>query len=486
MQAKLYLSAEGLQAAFGERALFTLDQLQIYEGDRIGLVGMNGAGKTTLLRLLSGELAPESGRIRRYCVPFYFQQFADFRGSSASQEALSRFGVSRVEDQSSVSGGEAERLRLADLFSAERAFLLIDEPTSNLDRDGIRLLDEKLSSVSTFILISHDRALLNRQCSRILEIENKTVTAYDGNYDAYMLQKEQARARALTEYEQYTEEISRLRFACQEKKQQARQADRRPKKKSSSDAKAQDFSATRRSAGGKAQGLERSARNIQQRIEHMDVKERPREPPVIRPDFRLTDPPQGRIILQADHLTFAYPNGRTIFDDAAFTLYRGSRTALLGPNGAGKTTLFRLIARGDLIRAAPKARLGFFHQDLSDLRDVHTVLESVMRDSIQKENVVRSTLARLLFTARDLNKQVAVLSGGEKIRLCFARLFTGSANVLILDEPTNYLDIPSIEALQKMFSEYEGTLLFASHDSAFVQAVATARLQIENCKIKAL
>ena len=483
MNANLYLSADHVSVSFGDRILFTLDSLRIYEGDRIGLVGLNGSGKTTLLRLLSGELMPDEGTVRRLCTPFCFQQFADAGKNDATPEALSRLGVVSLQGQPAVSGGEAERLRLAEMFSTDRAFLLMDEPTSNLDQDGIRLLDERLSSIRTIVLVSHDRMLLNHQCNRILEIEQGTITAYDGNYDDYMLQKQQARARAQTEYEQYTEEMDRLKNAWHKKKEQARQVVRKPRGKSSSDAKTQEFTATHRSPGGKARMLERSARNIQQRMDHMEVKERPRELPAIRPDFRLTDPPQNRIILQAEHLSFSYPNGRVIFDDTAFQLDRGSRTALLGPNGAGKTTLFHLIREGELVRAVPKARLGFFYQDLSDLRDDHTVLESVMRTSVQQESVVRRVLARLLFSARDIQKRVQILSGGEKIRLSFARLFTSAANVLILDEPTNYLDIPSVEALEQLFSEYEGTMLFASHDEAFVRAVATDRLMIRDQKI---
>ena len=136
-----------------------------------------------------------------------------------------------------------------------------------------------------------------------------------------------------------------------------------------------------------------------------------------------------------------------------------------------------------MIRSVPKAHLGFFHQDMSGLKEKETVLESVMRESVQKEGVVRSVLAQLLFSARDINKPVYILSGGEKIRLCFARLFTSAANVLILDESTNYLDIPSVEALEKLFSEYEGTMIFTSHDETFVSAVATERLVIRNHKI---
>ena len=477
MNANLYLSADHISVSFGGRKVFDLERLRIYEGDRIGLVGSNGSGKTTLLHLLSGMLQPEEGIVKRFCTPFYFQQFADATQNDASSEALSRLGVNSLQEQQAVSGGEAERLRLAELFSADRAFLLLDEPTSNLDRDGIRLLDERLRSVQTIVLVSHDRMLLNHQCKRILEIERGAVTEYEGNYDDYVFLKQQAKARAITEYEQYTEEISRLKNVCQKKKEKARQLSRKPRGMSNSEAKVREFTASHRSAASKSQMLERSARNIQQRMEHMEVKEKPRELPVIRPDFQLTDPPQNKIILEAEHLSFSYPNGRVIFDDAVFRLPRGSRTAVLGPNGAGKTTLFRLIQQGDKIRSVPKARLGFFHQDLSGLKEKETVLESVMSGSI---------LARLLFSARDIEKPVYILSGGEKIRLCFARLFTSAANVLILDEPTNYLDIPSVEALEKLFSEYEGTMLFASHDEAFVSAVATQRLVIRNHKIMPL
>lgn len=484
MNTNLYLAADNVSVSFGEKKLFELVRLRIYEGDRVGLVGMNGSGKTTLLHLLSGEILPDEGVIKRFCAPFYFRQFADAGAYDATPETLSRLGVISLQGQQAVSGGEAERLRLAELFSSDRAFLLLDEPTSNLDQDGIRLLDERLKSISTLVLVSHDRTLLNHQCNRILEIEQGVVTEYEGNYDDYIMQKQQIKARAITEYEQYTEEINRLKTIYQKKKEKARQIARKPRGMSNSEAKAREFSASHRSPASKSKMLERSAQNIQQRMEHMEVKEKPSKLPVIRPDFKLTNPPQNRIILQAEHLSYAYPNGKVIFDDTAFQLYRGSRTAILGPNGAGKTTLFRLIREGSLIRAVPKANLGFFHQDLAGLDDNDTVLESVMRNSIQKEGIARNILARLLFPARDINKSVRVLSGGEKIRLCFAQLFTSAANVLILDEPTNYLDIPSVEALEKLFSEYEGTMLFASHDEAFVNAVATEQLVISDYKIK--
>ena len=485
VHAKAYITAENITLSLGERVLFQSASLTVYAGDRIGLVGVNGAGKTTLLRLLAGEIAPDSGSIRRACQPFYFRQLDSGPPDAwaADPGEISRFGVKESAWREERSGGEDVRLRLAHMFSEDRACLLLDEPTANLDGDGIRLLDEKLRAVSTLVLVSHDRELLNRQCTRIVEIEQGRVTLYDGNYDAYRLQKRQARDRAAAEYEQYTLEMARLRQAHAAKKEEARQAAKKPKNLSASDARGRDFSSLRRSPGGKAKGLERSAKNMEKRMEHMDVKEKPRETPVIHPDFRLTDPPQNKIILQAERLSFSYPDGTEIFRDASFILPRGGRVALTGPNGAGKTTLLRLIREGDQVRAAPKARMGSFYQDFSDLREEETVLESALSVSVQKESVARAVLAQLLFAARDMGKPVGVLSGGERIRLCFARLFVGPANVLILDEPTNYLDIPSVEALEKMFSQYEGAMLFASHDEAFIRAVATRRLTIRDKKI---
>lgn len=470
--------------SFGPRELFHGLSLRVHQGDRIGLVGVNGSGKTTLLRLIAGELEPSDGRITRQCEAVYFHQFAVEEGMPASSDVeKSRFRVRHLAGRPAISGGEETRLRLAEVFSHSGTLFLLDEPSSNLDADGIRYLNERLHLLETFILVSHDRDMLNRQCNRILELENGGITSYDGNYDDYAAQKAQARQRAMSEYIQYTEEVNRLKNVYREKKEKACKLDKKPRKVSSSDAKAREFSASHRSVASKAQSMERAAANIGQRIQHMEQKEKPREVPRIRPDFRLTDPPQGRVILEAENFSFCYPGGAEVFHEASLQLRRGDRAVLLGPNGAGKSTLFRLIQEDETFKRAPKAKLGFFEQNLSGLVPGRTVLENVMARSVQRENVTRTILARLLFSARDMDKPVGVLSGGERNRLCFARLFVSAVNVLILDEPTNYLDIPSIEALEQLFGEYEGTLLFASHDAAFVKAVANRRLMIENKKI---
>ncbi|MBR3381670.1 MAG: ABC-F family ATP-binding cassette domain-containing protein [Clostridia bacterium] len=477
------LSAENVTVSFGTRRIFRIEKLEIREGDRIGLVGMNGSGKTTLLELFSGKLAPDGGTLTLNCEPGYFRQLAGNGESWASAEEKSLFGVRELEGSPSVSGGEGTRLRLAELFCGESALFLIDEPTSHLDEEGVKYLSQRLWSIETFVLVSHDRDLLDAQCDSIIEIEDGEVRRYEGNYSSYLEQKKRAFERARFEYERYSDEMDRLAAAYRAKKEQAGNIAKKPRGMSSSEAKVRDFSSMRRSPKGKAKGLERSAENIKKRMEHMEVREKPKELPKIRPLFSLTDPPRNPIIMEAENLSFAYPNGREIFGNAVFRLKRGTRTVLLGGNGSGKTTLIRLILEGELIRIVPKAKLGYLRQDLSDLDDSLSVLECANETSVQPKTVVRNVLARLLFSASDIEKPVAVLSGGERVRLAFARIFVSSANVLVLDEPTNYLDIPSVEAIQALLSEYEGTLLFASHDRAFVRAVATDALLIENKKI---
>ena len=477
----LYL--ENISVSFGVRDLFHIDKLEVYEGDRIGLVGLNGAGKSTLLRLIAGDIIPEQGIIKVDCTPAYFSQLAAEHSDVADPRELSLFGVQGLECRDVTSGGENTRLRLAELFSRDDTLLLLDEPTSHLDAEGLEYLDQRLSLIESFIIVSHDRDILDRQCNTIIEIENGEVRVYSGNYSSYCEQKKQAVERAYFEYEQYSDEVKRLSDVYRQKKEQAKKIAQKPHGLSSSQAKVRDFTSLRRSPKGKAKSLDKSAENIKKRIDHMELKEKPRELPNMRPIFSLTDPPRNPVIMEAGHLSFSYPEGKEIFRDTAFRLMRNSRTVLLGENGSGKTTLIRLILEGELIRIVPKAKIGCLKQDMSDLNIEKTVLENIMETSIQSPNVVRAILARLLFKEQDIRKKVKVLSGGERVRLAFGRIFVSNANVLILDEPTNYLDIPSIEAIQTLLSEYEGTMLFTSHDSAFVREIATDALIIRDKKL---
>jgi macrolide transport system ATP-binding/permease protein len=486
----LLLEAFGVKKAFAGVDILNINSFRIYAGDKVGFVGANGSGKSTLLSILSGGLAPDEGRVIRHCDVAYIRQFGLSKDGQENPDEyyLKLFGVpdnaSDADVSGTLSGGEAARLKIALALNAERPLVFADEPTSNLDADGITKFGEALSQLESFVLISHDRELLNLCCNKIITLENLDIVEYEGGYDEYKRQYEARRERAQFEYERYTEEKRRLESVYGEKKARAAKVARKPKGVSSSEQKQRDFTASSRSNDGRQRSFERAARNVLQRIDHLDVKERPEEVKSIRLDFSLTDPPLNRIILSGKGIDYSYGT-RVIFDGASFEIPRGGRVAVQGPNGSGKTTLFNLIHGGhESIYKVPKARVGYFYQGFENLDLTRSVLWNAARDSVQREQTVRSVLARLLFNRTVVNKQAGVLSGGERIKLGLAKLLLSGCNVLMLDEPTNYLDLPSIEVLQSILCEYEGTLLFVSHDAAFTEAVATMKLIISDFKIQ--
>ena len=487
MQKKLLMQAEHIALSFGEQKVLDIDRFAVYQGERIGLVGANGAGKTTFLRVLSGELEPDAGTVKRMCDVHFFRQFSE--GIDPFELEGKEMKAMRIQDkvwQETVSGGEDTRMRLAWMFSSGKMLVFLDEPTANLDMKGIALLKQKLLELDTMVIVSHDRALLNALCTRIVEIRNGQLASFEGNYDDYTRQKEQNIQRQWTEYENYTSEKKRLEKVYLQKKQKAASIEKLPKGMTPREAGLRNF-LSKHPKDAKAGRMEASAKNVLERLEHMEVKEKPRELPRMRPDFRLTDPPENAVVIRGEGICFSYENGGEIFRDASFQIRNRSRVAVVGANGAGKTTLLKLITReyplekGSLY-VVPKASIGLLSQNMASLDYGKTVLENVMEDSVQNESIARTILARLLLSAQDMGKDAGVLSGGERIKLAFAKLFVGKANVLILDEPTNYLDIPSVEALEEMFAAYEGVLVFVSHDEAFIRACATEILEVKDGK----
>ncbi len=480
----LLLKGIDIKKSYGEKLILQFPELTVYEGDRIGLIGLNGAGKTTLLNILIGEIEPDEGLVERNCTINYFSQFETIeKNNNVDGRLLSQWKVSEKAHQYNLSGGEKTRIRLAEALSQNSHILLIDEPTTNLDIDGIKLLREQLERISTFILISHDRQLLDDLCNRIIEIRDNKLYFYNGNYTDFESIKDENIKRQRTEYEKYIEEKSRLENVYKDKKQNSEKLGRKQKNKSSSDLKAIYFMATRK-PDTKQKNAERSAKNILSRIEHLDKKEKPKEQAIIRPDFQLTNPPKNKIVIEGYGINFSYGK-HDIFKDAEFTISNGAKTAIIGENGSGKTTLLNLIAKEKAgIRNVPKAKFGYFHQNYENVDFTKTIFENIMATSIQNETISRNILSRMLFSEKDLMKPAAVLSGGERIKLSLAKLFTSDCNILLLDEPTNFLDIPSIESLQNMLKLFEGTIVFVSHDRLFVDAIATDLLIIKNGKIE--
>lgn len=470
---ELLLEGMEMSVSLGDRTLFTIPRLTVYAGDRIGLIGQNGCGKSTLLQVLAGCRPCDGGQVRRGCDLGYAPQFGLGAGESTG-ESRRNFGVGKLEDRAACSGGEITRMRLSRIPFGAR-LLLLDEPTANLDLPGCRLLEEKLRQQETFVLISHDRELLDRLCNRIWYLEGGGLRCYDGNYTAFEQAQELEKLTQTRAREQYLREKRHLEEAAQELRAQSAQVRKAPRRMGNSEARLHKMGDQK---GKKT--IDRQRKALQSRLEKLEKVEQVREIPPMQLDFSLTHPPRSKTVLQVKKLHFGYPHTPDLLKEISFTLENGDKMALLGRNGSGKSTLLGLIAQGYAgIQCSPQARLGFLNQDLSTLLPQHTVLENARLRAVQREDVVRTVLNRMLLPKTCWDKQAGLLSGGEKMKLCLCQLILSDCNVLVLDEPTNYLDLPSLRALERMLGEYPGTVLLVSHDQAFVRHTATRLLFLQ-------
>lgn len=473
----LILEARNLKKYYRDRLILSFKNLKIESGDKIGVVGRNGAGKSTLLNILAGNAKEDEGIIYRHCSIAYIKQFSN-EDITADGKILKEFKVDKKIDKDNVSGGEYTKLNIAAALSKEGELLLADEPTSNLDYDGIKLLQKKLSNIETFMLISHDRDFMDSLCNKIIEIENGKLVFYEGNYSSYIKQKFRERKSIQNEYDKYISEKSRLQKAITGRENKSKSMKKAPKRMGNSEARLH-----KRESNEKRKKVEGAAKTIKTRLKKLEVKEKPDKIPEVKFDFSLTDPPRNKVVISGNKICFSY-DSNVILNNTDFKIYNGSKTALVGNNGSGKTTLLNLINNHfNPIYAVPKAVIGYFCQRFENLDYNKTLIENVMEDSIQSESSVRTILARLLFFGDDVYKKVCVLSGGERIKVSFAKLFVSKANVLLLDEPTNYLDMQSTEALENIIKTYEGTVLFVSHDNKFINSVADSLMLLKNGQI---
>lgn len=473
----LVLHARNIEKYYGDRQIIELDDLEVFTKDRIGIVGMNGAGKTTLLDMLAGALEPDGGTIERYTEISYIRQFGAGEGET-DPKVLKEFGIQNIEHET-MSGGELTRLKLSRALGSAKGILFADEPTSNLDIKGIELLQSKLlQNEGAVILISHDRELLDAVCTRIIEIEDGKVKKYKGNYSEYRRLKELERKRQLFEYEQYASEKKRLESTLVEREIHATAIRKTPKRMGNSEARLH-----KRESTEIQKKLRQAVKSMETRLEKLEVKEKPKEEIEIKMELRRVENPVSKTLIRGRGIHIRFGK-RGLLEDASFEINNGSKIALIGENGTGKTTLVKRIIQGhDTINWTQGVRIGYFDQQLEVLKTDKTILENVMETSIQREHIVRTILARLLFKREEVFKKVAVLSGGEKVKVAIAKLITSDVNLLILDEPTNYLDLLSTEALQSLLREYEGTVLMVSHDRRFIDQVATKLLVLENKKL---
>ncbi|NLZ49733.1 MAG: ABC-F type ribosomal protection protein [Clostridiales bacterium] len=468
----------GVKKYFGDRLILSVDNFKIYSGDRIGVVGLNGAGKSTFLNILAGRILPEEGKVEIKASYSYITQLEDEEPISAEGALARRFGVKHLSAEGN-SGGEKTRKKLAASLERNTALIMADEPTSNLDREGIELLQKEFKEFEgALLIVSHDREFLDEVCNSILEIEDGKIKIYKGNYSKYKMLKEQERERAYFEYEEYTKEKQRLEAVILETKEKVKTMRKAPPRMGNSEARLHKMGNQKAKAS-----LDRAVKNIKARIDKMEVKEKPKELPRVNMDLISKNKLHCKVVIRGEKITKSFGK-RVIFEKSEFKIINGSKTALIGPNGCGKTTLINMMVSGhDSIKVAKGVKIGYFTQNLNMLDLNKSLLENVMESSIQNETFVRTLLARLLFNREDLNKKVELLSGGERVKGALAKIMVSDFNMLILDEPTNYLDIYSLEAVEEALKEYNNTILFVSHDRKFVKNLADHILEIENRKI---
>jgi ATP-binding cassette subfamily F protein uup len=471
------------ELAFGLHPLLDRAALVVRGGERIGLIGRNGTGKSTLLRAIRGDVALDGGEIRRRdglriayveqepslpAAPTLrdslvlrggFTAMHDdrerWRAEARLVEYLHRFGLDESLSPAAASGGECKRATLALALALEPQLLLLDEPTNHLDIDGIRLLEELLARGPAGIFITHDRAFLDGVATRIVELDRGLLRSYPGNFSAYERRKDEQLA---------AESVANRRFDkfwAQEEVWIRKGVEAR-----------------RTRNAGRVHRLEELRRERAARRERVG-------------NLKLTldaGERSGKLVAELEEVTKGY--GRApLVRNLSLRIMRGDRLGLVGPNGAGKSTLLKLIL-GQLAPDSGTVRLGtnvqvaYFDQLREQLDPEASVAATVSPTSDWVEvgggrRHVISYLGDFLFPPQRAESPVRMLSGGERNRLLLARLFARPANVLVLDEPTNDLDIESLELLEATLQEYPGTVLLVSHDRRFLDEVVTQTLAAE-------
>ena len=481
---KLILEAKDLRKAYGDRELFYIETLTVYDGEKIGIIGRNGAGKSTLIHLLAGEEKQDEGTVRRFGETAVISQQGMPEKSS---EGIYRSLFKAQDNRESLSGGEQTRNRIASALSSHPKLLMADEPSTDLDEQGLAMLRKQLEMFKgALLLISHDRALLRRLCTRIWCLENGRITDFPGGYDAFVAERERRRDREQFEYDQYRAEQKRLKESAQRMAERAASVRKAPSRMGNSEARLH-----KREATDAILQISHAKRTIQNRMEQMEAKEKPVSLPEIRMKLGVASPIGAKQALEVkcDRLT---AGSQILLEKTAFSLPTGSKTALTGGNGCGKTTLLSALA-GKLLEEAsfdgqirfnPQARTGWFDQHHErTLKPDKTILENVMENSVHPQSFARTVLSCMGFAREDAFKPVSVLSGGEKAKAALSRLLLMDLNLLILDEPTNHLDLYTMEALEELLCGYGGTILFVSHDETFVKKVSGRLVRFEDRKL---
>ena len=473
------LSLRGVSLSFGGPKLLDGVDLTIEANERVCLLGRNGEGKSTLMKLISGELAPDEGAILRQQglrVARLLQDVPAGHGGTVADEVaeglahddhgfggddhrvqavVSRVGLDPDARFSELSSGMKRRVLLAQAIVDEPDVLLLDEPTNHLDVESITWLENFLLRYpGTIVFVTHDRVFLQKLATRIVELDRGHLSDWACDYPTFLQRRDQLLAAEARERDLFDKKLA-------EEEKWIRKG----------------IEARRTRNEGRVRALEAM------RVAHKQRRERQGTARIQAQEAEKS----GMLVIEAEDVEFGYGD-RTIIRDLSTTIIRGDKVGIIGPNGAGKTTLLnlllgRLSPRAGTIRQGTNLEVSYFEQLKSALDDEKTVQKNVTDYDMVKvdgrERHVLGYLQDFLFTPDRARTLVKYLSGGERSRLLLAKLFTKPSNVMVLDEPTNDLDLETLELLETLLVEYQGTILIVSHDRAFLNDVSTSVLVVE-------
>ena len=439
----MILNVSMLSKAYVGKTVLKDVSFHLEDKEKAAIVGINGSGKTTLLRCILGIEEADEGSIafsKEKKMDYLAQQHADIETEN--------------EDYDTLSGGQKTRKRLEEILQEKPDLLILDEPTNHLDIGSIQWLEKVLKRYDgAVLLVSHDRYFLDKIVTKVIDLERGKVRMYQGNYSAYAEKKRQLREAEWKAFQNQQAEIKHQEAVIEKLKQFNR---------------------------------EKSIKRAESREKMLGKVERLEKPEELENEMKLLFSPRessGNDVLMAKELGKSY-DGRRLFSHGTFSLQRGEHVALIGDNGTGKTTLLKILngliqADEGEFRLGSKVKIAYYDQEHAVLHMEKTLFEEIQDTYPEMNNTkVRNVLAAFLFTGDDVYKRIQDLSGGEQGRVSLAKLMLSDANFLILDEPTNHLDIQGKEVLEEAIRNYEGTVLYVSHDRYFINKTATRIIEL--------
>lgn len=470
---------KNLKKYYGDRLILDIDKFEIEEKDKMGIVGENGVGKTTLLKILLGEIKADEGSITLTDSYSYISQLDDGYRMCENSKIKKIFNVpDEYEDY--LSGGEKVKMRVVSALEENASLIIADEPTSNLDRESIKSLDNMFKKYNgALLIVSHDRKFLDDICNKIVEIEDGKLKVYKGNYSKYISLKEEDYEKQKKEYENYRHEKERLENVISEKEVLRDRIKKAPKGMGKSEAKTIKMGDQR----GKKH-IENNIKSIEKRIKHMEVKVPPKKKEKIIININEGSEVASKNLIEIKDFKLLVED-KVLIDKINLNIRNGAKIALIGANGCGKTTLLKQILNNDSekINISSCVKIGYFDQKQDILDSESSILENIKKDSKWDESFIRINLSEFGFKNDSVNKIVSELSGGERVKVAICKIILSNNNLLILDEPTNYLDIKTIEALENALVNTNKTLLLVSHDIEFISNVCNHIIEIKDKKI---